>query len=106
MRGLPRRPSLDLLRVVWGLWRGFRLVARVVKDFHPDVVVGMGGYLTFPAAWAAGRRRIPVLLHESNSVLGLANKASLPFTTRLALGLPFPRPPRVPFTLTGTPVRS
>ena len=105
MRGLPRRPGLELLRFAWRLVAGLRLVSRVVADFAPDAVVGMGGYLTFPAAWAAGRRGIPVLLHESNSVLGLANRASLPFARMLALGLPAARPLRARASLTGTPVR-
>ncbi|MBI4424221.1 MAG: UDP-N-acetylglucosamine--N-acetylmuramyl-(pentapeptide) pyrophosphoryl-undecaprenol N-acetylglucosamine transferase [Elusimicrobia bacterium] len=105
MRGLPRRPSLELARFFWRLAQGLRLVRDVVADFQPDAVVGMGGYLTFPAAFAAGRRGIPVLLHEANAILGLANRASLPFASRLALGLPFPRPPGARYALTGTPVR-
>lgn len=105
LRGLPRRPSLELLRFAWRLGRSLRLVRHVVTDFQPNAVVGMGGYLSFPAAWEAWRRGVPVLLHESNSVLGLANRASLPFARLLALGLPFARPPRVPFLLSGTPVR-
>ena len=105
LRGLPRRPGLGLLRFPWKLAQSLRLVGRVVADFKPDALVAMGGYLTFPAAWAAWRHDVPVLLHESNSVLGLANKASLPFSRLLALGLPFERPPRVPFLLAGTPVR-
>ncbi|MBI4345415.1 MAG: UDP-N-acetylglucosamine--N-acetylmuramyl-(pentapeptide) pyrophosphoryl-undecaprenol N-acetylglucosamine transferase, partial [Elusimicrobia bacterium] len=105
LRGLPRRLGLDLLKFPWRLGRSLALVSHVVVDFAPDALVGMGGYLTFPAAWAAWRRGVPMLLHESNSVLGLANRASLPFTRLLALGLPFARPPRVPFLLAGTPVR-
>lgn len=105
LRGLPRRPTLDLLRFFWRLGRSLALVGRVVEDFSPDVLIGMGGYLTFPAAFAAWRRRVPVILHESNAILGLANKASLPFASRLALGLPFERTPGAPFLLSGTPVR-
>ncbi|MBI5200087.1 MAG: UDP-N-acetylglucosamine--N-acetylmuramyl-(pentapeptide) pyrophosphoryl-undecaprenol N-acetylglucosamine transferase [Elusimicrobia bacterium] len=105
LRGLPRRPGPDLIRFFWKLAKSLRLVGHVIADFKPDALVAMGGYLTFPAAYAAWRRDVPVLLHESNSILGLANKASLPFARRLAIGLPFDRPPRVPFLLSGTPVR-
>lgn len=105
LRGLPRTPSPELFRFFWRLGRSLALVGRVVDDFRPDVFVGMGGYLTFPAAFAAWRRGVPVIVHEANAILGLANKASLPFASRLALGLPFERTPGVPFLLSGTPVR-
>lgn len=105
LKGLPRKPSLALLAFPFKLARSLALVDRVLSDYRPRVVVGMGGYLTFPAALAAWRAGAKVLLHESNAVLGLANRASLPFAGRLALGLPFRRPPRVPFLLSGTPVR-
>lgn len=105
LTGLPRRLSPELLRFAWRLARSLRLVRHVVLDFRPDVVVGMGGYLTVPAAFAAWSQGIPVLLHESNSMLGLANRACLPFSRLLALGLPFERPPRGRFLLSGTPVR-
>ena len=105
LRGMPRTLGPELVRFAWRLASGMRLVRRVVADFKPDAVVGMGGYLTFPAAWAAGMRGVPVLLHESNSVLGLANRASLPFSRALALGLPPARPTKREAELTGTPVR-
>ena len=43
-------------------------------EIHPDVVVGFGGYVCIPVARAAEQRGIPVVVHEQNSVMGMANK--------------------------------
>ena len=48
----------------------------VLKDVRPSVVVGVGGYVSLPVTLAARTLRIPVVLHEQNVVLGLANKVS------------------------------
>lgn len=81
----------------------------VARSYRPRCVVGMGGYLTFPAVAAARCAGVPSMLHESNAILGLANRACLPFVSRVALGLPLaskPAWPKPPFELTGTPVRA
>ena len=63
----------------------------------------MGGYLTFPCAYAAWRRGVPLALHESNAILGLANQASAKlFGGSLFWGLP---PVDGNGNVVGTPVR-
>lgn len=59
----------------------------ILRRFDADVVVGMGGYVSLPATFAAKARRIPVVLHEQNIVLGLANKVSKPIAA--AIGVSF-----------------
>ena len=103
LKGLPRRPSLDLLRFPGKVVGAFVLVNRILRSFGPQAVVGMGGYLTFPALAAAAKRGIPRALHESNAVLGLANRMSLAFGAELFWGLP--RQDGDGGTLTGTPIR-
>lgn len=63
----------------------------------------MGGYLTFPLAMAARLRGVPAALHESNSVLGLANRASAMLGAEVFWGLP---PREGEGAVVGTPVRS
>ena len=46
----------------------------IMQRVQPGVVIGFGGYITAPAGIAAAMRRIPVVLHEQNSVPGMANK--------------------------------
>jgi len=104
LQGLPRRPGLGWAVFGWKLAGALRLAGRVLRDFEPDVVVGMGGYLTFPAVVAARRRGVPCAVHESNSVLGLANRASVALGATLLRGLP-PARGEAAGELTGTPVR-
>ncbi|MCL4558473.1 MAG: undecaprenyldiphospho-muramoylpentapeptide beta-N-acetylglucosaminyltransferase [Deltaproteobacteria bacterium] len=47
---------------------------RIIKDFAPDAVLGVGGYASFPVVMAAVMRRVPAAIHEQNSVPGLANR--------------------------------
>lgn len=104
LKGLPRRPGADLLAFPWRLARACALLGRVTRDYGPAALLGTGGYLTFPAVWAARRRGIPAALHESNAVLGLANRASVALGARLFWGLP-PAPGQPAGPVTGTPVR-
>ncbi len=100
--GLPRKLGPELLTFALKLAGSLRLLSRVARDFKPGLVVGMGGYLTFPCAYAAWRRGVPIALHESNAILGLANKASLEFGASLFWGLP---PAGGVGEVAGTPVR-
>ena len=47
---------------------------RIVKDFSPDVVVGVGGYASAPLLWAATGMKIPAVIQEQNGFAGLTNK--------------------------------
>jgi UDP-N-acetylglucosamine--N-acetylmuramyl-(pentapeptide) pyrophosphoryl-undecaprenol N-acetylglucosamine transferase len=58
------------LRLLKAFWQSFVVVRRV----KPDVVVGLGGYITFPGGMMAALLGKPLILHEQNSVAGMANK--------------------------------
>jgi UDP-N-acetylglucosamine--N-acetylmuramyl-(pentapeptide) pyrophosphoryl-undecaprenol N-acetylglucosamine transferase len=58
---------------------------RRLKGLGPDVVVGMGGYVSLPVCLAAASRRTPVVLHEQNIVLGLANRVCKPVAKRIGV---------------------
>lgn len=103
LRGLPRKLSPDLLTFGPRVVRAFRFVGRVLDDFRPSAAVGMGGYLTFPLAAAAATRRLPRLAHESNAVLGLANKAAEKLGAKVLWGLP---PLNEKGEVIGTPIRA
>ena len=49
--------------------------ASILKKFRPDLVVGTGGYASYPAVHEAARRRIPCAIHESNAYPGLTTRA-------------------------------
>lgn len=85
---LPRRPSLDLLRLPGRIWRAYRETRRVIDTFRPDVVVGFGGYVSVPAYLAAWRRRVPIVVHEGNALAGIANKLGARLTRHVATSFP------------------
>lgn len=71
---LPRRPSLDLLRLPGRLRHAVRSAGQAMDDLRADVVVGYGGYVAVPAYRAAKRRGLPVVIHEQNARPGIANR--------------------------------
>ena len=58
---------------------------KLLAERNAHVVVGMGGYVSLPVCIAARTRSIPVILHEQNIVLGLANKVSKPFARKIGV---------------------
>ncbi len=69
----PRRPDRAAAAFPQRFRRAIAQVRRHLRDRHVDVVVGFGGYASAPAYVAAGRERIPVVVHEANARPGLAN---------------------------------
>ncbi|WP_244927589.1 undecaprenyldiphospho-muramoylpentapeptide beta-N-acetylglucosaminyltransferase [Nocardioides sp. W7] len=100
---LPRKPSVDLLRVPGRLRGAVRAAAEVIERIRPDVVVGYGGYVSMPAYLAARRARVPVVVHEGNALPGLANKAGARVAARVAVSFPETRLPKAEYV--GLPIR-
>ena len=81
---------------------------RILDEFRPDLVVGTGGYASFPVVSEAARRHIPTAVHESNAVPGLTTKALARVVDRVMVGFEesrahYDHPEKV--VVTGTPVR-
>ncbi len=100
---LPRRPSVDLLKVPARLKGAVSATLEVIDRLRPDVVVGFGGYVSMPAYFAARRRKIPLVVHEGNAVPGIANKAGARMTRHVATS--FPETPLRHATYLGLPIR-
>lgn len=82
--------------------------AQILDQFRPDLVVGTGGYASYPIVNAAAKRKIPTAVHESNAVPGLTTKALARVADRIMVGFEesrehYPHPDKV--VVTGTPVR-
>lgn len=108
MTSLPRSLNpLALASFALKLLRSVLLARRILADFRPDAVLGTGSYIGFPAVFAAALARVPVYIHESNAIYGLANKLAGRFCTRIFLGLPVKNNPfEERSVLLGTPVRA
>jgi UDP-N-acetylglucosamine--N-acetylmuramyl-(pentapeptide) pyrophosphoryl-undecaprenol N-acetylglucosamine transferase len=88
--------------------RARRQAAAILDEFQPDLVVGTGGYASYPVVKEAARRGIPTAVHESNAVPGLTTKLLAKSVDRIMVGFEdsrayYPHPERV--VVTGTPVR-
>jgi UDP-N-acetylglucosamine--N-acetylmuramyl-(pentapeptide) pyrophosphoryl-undecaprenol N-acetylglucosamine transferase len=72
------------LRLLRAFWQSLQVVRRV----KPDVVLGLGGYITFPGGMMASLWSKPLVLHEQNSVAGLANKVLAQLADRVFTAFP------------------
>ena len=80
----------------------------IIKEFKPDLVVGTGGYASYPVIKAAHRLGIPTAVHESNAQPGLATKLLEPYTDLIMVGFEACRAyykNKEKVVVTGTPVR-
>lgn len=106
--GLQRRLTFQNLAFPFKLIGAVREAGRIVHDFRPDVVVGVGGYASAPTLLAAAYQGIPTLIQEQNSYAGLTNKLLAKRAARICVAYEgmerfFPKEKLV---LTGNPVRS
>jgi UDP-N-acetylglucosamine--N-acetylmuramyl-(pentapeptide) pyrophosphoryl-undecaprenol N-acetylglucosamine transferase len=81
-----------------GFWQSWREIRRI----RPDVVLGMGGYISFPGGMMAALQGRPLVVHEQNSIAGLANRVLAKVADRVACGFPKALPKSV---WVGNPVR-
>ena len=104
--GLPRRPSLALLRALVLAGRAPRACARILAARRPHVVLGGGGYVAGPMILAAARRKLPTALLEADAHLGLANRLAAPFARRVFLAFPIDGRSGAKYRVTGRPIPS
>ena len=72
--GLKRSLSLSNFAVIYKVIKSVSMAKKVLREFNPDIVIGVGGYASAPLLWAAGRLGIPTLIQEQNGFAGLTNK--------------------------------
>lgn len=74
VRGFNRSQPWKNVSVLIDLHKSIRQVKKIIRDFRPDVGVGVGGYASGAAMWAAANMGIPILLQEQNGFAGVTNK--------------------------------
>jgi UDP-N-acetylglucosamine--N-acetylmuramyl-(pentapeptide) pyrophosphoryl-undecaprenol N-acetylglucosamine transferase len=82
-KGLLRKLLLPL-----NLLRGFWQAQKAIRQVRPNVVLGMGGYITFPGGMMAALFGKPLVVHEQNSVAGLANRVLVGVADHVLTGFP------------------
>jgi UDP-N-acetylglucosamine--N-acetylmuramyl-(pentapeptide) pyrophosphoryl-undecaprenol N-acetylglucosamine transferase len=103
LRGKNLRTWLLLpLRLLLAFWQS----AKVIRKVRPDVVLGMGGYPAFPGGMMASLLAKPLLIHEQNSIPGLANRILSKLADKILLGFPDAIRSEKKAVFCGNPVRS
>ncbi|MRT94190.1 undecaprenyldiphospho-muramoylpentapeptide beta-N-acetylglucosaminyltransferase [Ancylomarina sp. 16SWW S1-10-2] len=74
IRGLQRNFSKENLKFFSRLFKSLRKAKKIIKEFKPDAVVGVGGYASGPLLHSANKMGIPSLIQEQNSYAGITNK--------------------------------
>ena len=72
--GLQRSLTLSNFKLPFKLAKSLLMARRTLKEFKPDIAIGVGGYASAPLLWAAGRLGISTLIQEQNGFAGLTNK--------------------------------
>jgi UDP-N-acetylglucosamine--N-acetylmuramyl-(pentapeptide) pyrophosphoryl-undecaprenol N-acetylglucosamine transferase len=74
VEGLQRRFTLKNFKVLIKFFKSLKLAKKILKEFIPEVVVGVGGYASGPVLIQAGKMGIPTIILEQNSYAGVTNK--------------------------------
>lgn len=77
-----------LITLPFRLTRAILQARKIIKNYKPDVILGMGGYVSGPVGLAAKICKIPLVLHEQNAVLGMTNKYLAKIASKTMAGYP------------------
>lgn len=113
IKGIPaqglKRPlySLSNIKVALSYLKCRTMAKKIIRDFKPDIVVGVGGYASAAIVGAASQMRIPVLLQEQNSFAGLVNRKNGKYANRICVAYEGMERffPKELIMLTGNPIR-
>ena len=105
--GFNRSSLIKNFSLPFKIMKSFVQVSEIIKGFHPDAVIGVGGYSTYPVLRYAQSRKIPTFIHEANSFAGksnilLARKAVRVFVSGEGMEKFFPADK---IMITGNPIR-
>ena len=88
MTGLNRKNLLSNFKVLGMYRKAVSKAKSVIKEFDPDIVIGVGGYITAPVLYAAHKLKYKTAIHEQNSIPGLSNKFLSRFVDKVFVSLP------------------
>jgi len=105
--GFPRKLTFKIFTFFLKLLQSMRLARKIIKDFNPDVVIGVGGFASGPILKTAVRKGIPTVLQEQNSYAGVTNKILSNDVVRICVAYPHMERyfPAKKIVLTGNPIR-
>jgi UDP-N-acetylglucosamine--N-acetylmuramyl-(pentapeptide) pyrophosphoryl-undecaprenol N-acetylglucosamine transferase len=105
--GIRGKGGLSQLKGAMMMLYGYSESRRILKEFKPDLVLGVGGYASLPMVLAAGGMQVPRFIHEQNAIPGMTNKLLSRFVDRVFITLDESAKffPKDKILLTGNPLR-
>ena len=88
MSGLNRKEVLKNFSVIKKYLAAIKKSKEIIRKFNPDIVIGVGGYITAPVLYAAHLLKYKTMIHEQNSIPGLSNKFLGNFVDCICVSLP------------------
>ena len=104
MKGVRGKGLLRLVYLPFQLLKAFAQSFKAIKQYQPNVVLGMGGFAAFPGGLMASLLGKPLVIHEQNSVAGLTNKVLAKFAKKVLVAFPAAFAGKA--ELVGNPVRA
>lgn len=107
VRGFDRKNLFRNISVLFDLWKSMRKARKIIKEFNPNIAVGVGGYASGPTLKEAGKMHIPTLIQEQNSYAGVTNKLLAEKASAICVAYDNMEQffPKDKIILTGNPVR-
>ena len=107
VKAFDRAHLLNNIKVVRCLLKSLSLAKKTIRDFQPDIAVGVGGYASGPTLWMASSLGIPTLIQEQNSYAGVTNKLLAKKANRICVAYEGMEKffPAEKIVVTGNPVR-
>lgn len=87
MKGLNRKNILKNFSVLNNYRKNISILKKKIKEFNPDIVIGVGGYVTSPVIYSAKKLGYKTFIHEQNSIPGLSNKFLIRYTDKIGVSL-------------------
>ena len=105
--GFDRKNLLKNVKVLFKSWKSQRMAKKIIRDFNPDVAVGVGGYASGPTLNKAAQMGVPCLIQEQNSYAGVTNKLLAKKAQKICVAYEGMERffPKEKIMLTGNPVR-
>ena len=88
MYGMNRKNIFKNFKTLNCFLKSYRKCRKLIKNFKPDVVIGVGGYVTVPLLYAAHKLKCKTFIHEQNSVAGKANRFLAKYVDKIGISFP------------------
>lgn len=85
MYGIKRSLSLSNIKTMYCYLKAINKSKKIIKDFNPDIVIGVGGYITAPVIMSAKKLGYKTFIHEQNSIPGLSNRQLEKYSDKIAI---------------------